>query len=195
MRLKRRWPQLSLRETSRTTSKASKSANDPNVTGWYILSHVEEVKPIKIQTRGQSNTALLTAWEISLPVLSHLTTICQILLIAIVNERRNNVVYVLMAAKPNMQWANLFVLAFARAQLACVFLIWIQESLSWIWPLGAKYVHVKCLQKWRNTSSSRSAFFSCPQCRYQYRFARTKIVGLASNTGDSFILQQIYRRH
>jgi len=100
------------------------------VTGWYILSHVEEVKPIKIQTRGQSNTALLTAWEISLPVLSHLTTICQILLIAIVNERRNNVVYVLMAAKPNMQWANLFVLAFARAQLACVFLIWIQESLS-----------------------------------------------------------------
>lgn len=43
------------------------------------------------------------------------------------------------------------------------------------------YVHVKCLQKWRNTSSSRSAFFSCPQCHYQYHFARTRIVGLASN--------------
>ncbi|KXN83848.1 E3 ubiquitin-protein ligase MARCH5 [Leucoagaricus sp. SymC.cos] len=43
------------------------------------------------------------------------------------------------------------------------------------------YVHVKCLQKWRNTSSSTSAFFSCPQCHYQYRFARTRIVGLASN--------------
>ncbi|KAF5356181.1 hypothetical protein D9756_004134 [Leucocoprinus leucothites] len=43
------------------------------------------------------------------------------------------------------------------------------------------YVHVKCLQRWRNTSSSRGAFFSCPQCHYQYRFARTRIVGLASN--------------
>ncbi|KAJ3572518.1 hypothetical protein NP233_g3027 [Leucocoprinus birnbaumii] len=43
------------------------------------------------------------------------------------------------------------------------------------------YVHVKCLQTWRNTSASRSAFFSCPQCHYKYRFARTRIVGLASN--------------
>jgi E3 ubiquitin-protein ligase DOA10 len=44
-----------------------------------------------------------------------------------------------------------------------------------------KYVHVKCLQKWRNTSLSTGAFFSCPQCHYKYRFARTRIVGLASN--------------
>ncbi|KAJ7038278.1 hypothetical protein C8F04DRAFT_951426 [Mycena alexandri] len=43
------------------------------------------------------------------------------------------------------------------------------------------YVHVKCLQRWRNTSASRSAFFSCPQCKYQYRFARTQIVGIATN--------------
>ncbi|KDR84905.1 hypothetical protein GALMADRAFT_233367 [Galerina marginata CBS 339.88] len=43
------------------------------------------------------------------------------------------------------------------------------------------YVHVKCLQKWRNMSSSKGAFFSCPQCHYHYRFARTRIVGLASN--------------
>ncbi|KAF8481258.1 hypothetical protein DFH94DRAFT_739031 [Russula ochroleuca] len=43
------------------------------------------------------------------------------------------------------------------------------------------YVHVACLQRWRNTSANASAFFVCPQCRYRYRFARTKIVGLATN--------------
>ena len=120
--------QLLLQETSRTTSKASKSANGPYVTGWYILSHVEEVKPTK--SRHVDNQALHCRQLGTPPVLSHLTTICQILLIATANERRNNVVYVLMAAKPNMQWANLFVLAFARAQLACVFLIWMYESFS-----------------------------------------------------------------
>jgi len=31
-------------------------------------------------------------------------------------------------------------------------------------------------------SASRSAFFACPQCHYQYRFARTRIVGLATNS-------------
>ncbi|KAF9015083.1 hypothetical protein BDQ17DRAFT_1340459 [Cyathus striatus] len=43
------------------------------------------------------------------------------------------------------------------------------------------YVHVKCLQKWRNTSSSKSAFFACPQCHYRYRFTRTRVLGLATN--------------
>ncbi|KJA29399.1 hypothetical protein HYPSUDRAFT_127596 [Hypholoma sublateritium FD-334 SS-4] len=43
------------------------------------------------------------------------------------------------------------------------------------------YVHIGCLQRWRNESTSNSAFFQCPQCRYQYRFARTRIVGLATN--------------
>ncbi|KAH9487014.1 E3 ubiquitin-protein ligase MARCHF8 [Psilocybe cubensis] len=43
------------------------------------------------------------------------------------------------------------------------------------------YVHVKCLEQWRKTSSSQSAFFACPQCHYEYRFARTQIVGLAAN--------------
>jgi len=32
-----------------------------------------------------------------------------------------------------------------------------------------------------NTSPNASAFFVCPQCRYHYRFSRTKIVGLATN--------------
>ncbi|KAI9512810.1 hypothetical protein F5148DRAFT_646531 [Russula earlei] len=43
------------------------------------------------------------------------------------------------------------------------------------------HVHVVCLQRWRNTSVNASAFFVCPQCHYRYRFARTKIVGLATN--------------
>ncbi|KAJ7244721.1 hypothetical protein B0H12DRAFT_1128499 [Mycena haematopus] len=41
------------------------------------------------------------------------------------------------------------------------------------------FVHVKCLQRWRK--ASQSAFFSCPQCHYKYRFARTRIVGIATN--------------
>ncbi|KAI1788776.1 hypothetical protein LXA43DRAFT_1023954 [Ganoderma leucocontextum] len=43
------------------------------------------------------------------------------------------------------------------------------------------YVHVKCLQRWRNTSSSRSAFYACPQCGYHYHFARTRVMGIATN--------------
>ncbi|KAJ7706260.1 hypothetical protein B0H17DRAFT_1036442 [Mycena rosella] len=43
------------------------------------------------------------------------------------------------------------------------------------------FVHVKCLQRWRNSSATKSAFFSCPQCHYKYRFARTRIVGIATN--------------
>ncbi|KAI0307881.1 hypothetical protein B0F90DRAFT_79552 [Multifurca ochricompacta] len=46
---------------------------------------------------------------------------------------------------------------------------------------SVSHVHVACLQRWRNTSSNSSAFFVCPQCHYHYRFARTKIVGLATN--------------
>ncbi|KAJ7169806.1 hypothetical protein C8R46DRAFT_1090077 [Mycena filopes] len=41
------------------------------------------------------------------------------------------------------------------------------------------FVHIKCLQRWRN--SSGTAFFSCPQCKYKYRFARTRVVGIATN--------------
>ncbi|KZT30632.1 zf-C3HC4-domain-containing protein [Neolentinus lepideus HHB14362 ss-1] len=41
------------------------------------------------------------------------------------------------------------------------------------------YVHVKCLQRWRN--SSETAFFACPQCKYRYHFARTRVSGLATN--------------
>jgi len=44
------------------------------------------------------------------------------------------------------------------------------------------YVHLKCLHKWRSMSASKSAFFACPQCHYQYRFARTHIVGIGTNS-------------
>ncbi|KAF8807323.1 hypothetical protein BYT27DRAFT_7138009 [Phlegmacium glaucopus] len=43
------------------------------------------------------------------------------------------------------------------------------------------YVHLKCLHRWRSISASKSAFFACPQCHYQYRFARTRIVGIGTN--------------
>ncbi|KAH7928554.1 hypothetical protein BV22DRAFT_1082915 [Leucogyrophana mollusca] len=43
------------------------------------------------------------------------------------------------------------------------------------------YVHIGCLQKWRNSTISQSAFYSCPQCRYRYHFARTRVVGLATH--------------
>ncbi|RDB29260.1 E3 ubiquitin-protein ligase MARCH4 [Hypsizygus marmoreus] len=43
------------------------------------------------------------------------------------------------------------------------------------------YVHLKCLHTWRITSPSKSAFFSCPQCHYKYRFSRTRFAGIAAN--------------
>ncbi|KZT06006.1 zf-C3HC4-domain-containing protein [Laetiporus sulphureus 93-53] len=43
------------------------------------------------------------------------------------------------------------------------------------------HVHVKCLQRWRNSSANHSAFYSCPQCGYKYHFARTRVVGIATN--------------
>ncbi|KAJ7125657.1 hypothetical protein C8R43DRAFT_1029830 [Mycena crocata] len=44
------------------------------------------------------------------------------------------------------------------------------------------FVHLKCLQQWRNSSPAQTArFFKCPQCHYSYRFARTRILGIATN--------------
>ncbi|EMD42140.1 hypothetical protein CERSUDRAFT_147721 [Gelatoporia subvermispora B] len=43
------------------------------------------------------------------------------------------------------------------------------------------HVHVKCLQRWRVTSQSQTAFYSCPQCGYKYHFARTRATGIATN--------------
>lgn len=46
-----------------------------------------------------------------------------------------------------------------------------------------KYVHVKCLQQWRTKSASQKAFYCCDQCGYRYHFARTRVVGIATNPG------------
>ncbi|KAL1748482.1 hypothetical protein HDZ31DRAFT_79612 [Schizophyllum fasciatum] len=43
------------------------------------------------------------------------------------------------------------------------------------------YVHVECLKRWRLSSTSTKAFYECPQCHYQYRVARTRAVGIATN--------------
>lgn len=48
-----------------------------------------------------------------------------------------------------------------------------------------QYVHVKCLQRWRTRSTGHNAFYCCPQCKFHYRFARTKAVGLATNPSMS----------
>ena len=186
--------QLLLQETSRTTSKASKSANGPYVTGWYILSHVEEVKPTK--SRHVDNQALHCRQLGTPPCL--VTSYYYMSDSADSNSQREEKQcrICLDGSEAEHAMGKLIRPCLCKGSISVCFShmnVW--KLLSWIWPLDAKYVHVKCLQRWRNTSSSRSAFFSCPQCRYQYRFARTKIVGLASNTGDSFILQQIYRRH
>ncbi|KAJ3551445.1 hypothetical protein NM688_g4698 [Phlebia brevispora] len=46
---------------------------------------------------------------------------------------------------------------------------------------SVSYVHVKCLHRWRTSSRTQGAFYRCPQCGYHYRFARTKVMGIASN--------------
>ena len=43
------------------------------------------------------------------------------------------------------------------------------------------FVHVGCLQRWRNTAAASQSFYVCPQCLYHYRFARTRVVGIATN--------------
>ncbi|CED84951.1 Protein involved in mRNA turnover and stability [Phaffia rhodozyma] len=44
-----------------------------------------------------------------------------------------------------------------------------------------RHVHVSCLNSWRTSSASDVAFWSCPQCGFDYHFARTRISGLATN--------------
>ncbi|KAG8925016.1 hypothetical protein FRC02_009971 [Tulasnella sp. 418] len=46
-----------------------------------------------------------------------------------------------------------------------------------------QYVHSGCINKWRGTSGSKEDFWSCTQCRAQYRFAKrwTLPINLALN--------------
>jgi len=43
------------------------------------------------------------------------------------------------------------------------------------------FVHVQCLNRWRKEAHSAGAFMRCQQCGYNYRLARTRVVGLASS--------------
>jgi len=47
----------------------------------------------------------------------------------------------------------------------------------------SRFVHVACLAAWRQSSANQTAFYRCGQCGWEYRFARTKIAGLATNRG------------
>lgn len=42
---------------------------------------------------------------------------------------------------------------------------------------------LQCLNKWRLSSGSKSAFYSCDTCHYSYAFARTRVVGIATSPG------------
>lgn len=57
------------------------------------------------------------------------------------------------------------------------------QAAALLITLSRKYVHVKCLQKWRSSSRSNNAFWRCPQCHFHYRFARTRAYGLGTNPG------------
>lgn len=56
-----------------------------------------------------------------------------------------------------------------------------------------KYVHLACLNAWRNASNSRglsseSSFFKCSSCLYKYNFSRTWLASLVTNFGVRFLL-------
>lgn len=56
-----------------------------------------------------------------------------------------------------------------------------------------KYVHVDCLDAWRNTFinngiGSESSFFKCSNCLYEYHFSRARLAKLVTSTTARIIL-------
>ncbi|KAI8052813.1 hypothetical protein BDF22DRAFT_743488 [Syncephalis plumigaleata] len=51
-----------------------------------------------------------------------------------------------------------------------------------------RYVHLECLNAWRNAGHSRSAFFECNQCGYRYSFARTRIATIIQHPVVLFLI-------
>jgi hypothetical protein len=46
-----------------------------------------------------------------------------------------------------------------------------------------KYVHVQCLDQWRQASARRESFIRCDQCRYEYNLQRTRLAALLTHWG------------
>lgn len=44
-----------------------------------------------------------------------------------------------------------------------------------------KYVHTKCLQRWRETSQNNKSLYQCDQCHYKYRVGRVSAFYLVNN--------------
>ncbi|ORY80297.1 hypothetical protein BCR35DRAFT_304498 [Leucosporidium creatinivorum] len=45
----------------------------------------------------------------------------------------------------------------------------------------SRYVHVQCLEHWRQASANSASFYACDQCGFQYRFSRTRFAKLFSS--------------
>lgn len=45
----------------------------------------------------------------------------------------------------------------------------------------SRFVHVECLNRWRQRSVGANSFFRCDQCQYEYRISRSSVSGLATN--------------
>eukprot|EP01050_Picozoa_sp_SAG11_P005104 SAG11_NODE_346_length_10432_cov_4.883770_4_plen_83_part_00 len=41
-----------------------------------------------------------------------------------------------------------------------------------------RYVHVDCLNQWRNTSVNANSFYQCDSCKYRYSFKRARYASL-----------------
>ncbi|KAJ9052037.1 hypothetical protein DSO57_1038235 [Entomophthora muscae] len=55
-----------------------------------------------------------------------------------------------------------------------------------------KYVHIECLNAWRNTAASNllgseSSFFKCSNCLYKYSFSRARLAKLVTSTSARII--------
>jgi hypothetical protein len=44
-----------------------------------------------------------------------------------------------------------------------------------------KYIHLNCLNEWRNVSQKRDSYFQCDHCRYKYRLGRTGLAKFIVN--------------
>ncbi|RKP23995.1 hypothetical protein SYNPS1DRAFT_30233 [Syncephalis pseudoplumigaleata] len=51
-----------------------------------------------------------------------------------------------------------------------------------------RYVHLECLNSWRNTSQNQAAFWTCTECGYRYSFARTKLAAIIQHPATLILM-------